>query len=72
MEKHDARGRGLPLHVVEDELVAVGRLEDLAPEGDQAAAAGSPPPDRLEVRAGQPPGGDEVASGFKFLIFLLD
>src|SRR4029077_9428777 len=50
----------LALHVIEHELVAVRRLEQLTAEADETAAAGEASPDRLNVRPGNPPGRTEV------------
>jgi hypothetical protein len=49
------------VHVIEHELVAIGRLEPLAPEADEAATSGDASPDCLDVRPGDPPGRPEVA-----------
>jgi len=57
VKEQDARRVRGPGDVVEHEVVAVGRLEDLALEADEVARAGEPRPHRLQVWPADPPAG---------------
>ena len=56
VQDEQPRTRGGPSDVVQDEIVAVGRLQDLADEDYLASGPGELPPGRLEMRTWKPPG----------------
>ena len=58
VQQQHARRRRRPRHMVEHQVVVVGRGQHLALEGDQPPRARDARPRRLQVRAGNPPCGD--------------
>jgi hypothetical protein len=59
VEENHERRAGRPVEAVEDELVAVGRREKLAPERHEEARAREPAPEGLDVPLPERDGGAE-------------
>src|SRR5262249_31729258 len=60
VKKKEPRASRRTLEMVEDELIAVGGLEDLPNESNLPPRSRQPSPRRLEVRSRQPPRRAEI------------